>query len=330
MAVQPQPGVTAPASRPSVGAAIAGVGRAVPPAVVSNASIAERLGVDEDWIASRTGTRQRHVLADGERLSDLCVDAARSALAAAEVVPADLDLVVIATTSPDEMSPHTSAWVAGELGAPQAGTMDISAACTGFLAALSVGVSTIESGRARNVVVLGADGLSRYLDPTDRGTAMLFGDGAGAMVLTATDGSSHVGPIHLHNDRSGAHLIRLGHDDHTIRMDGRAVYRHAVDEMADVTLEAIASAGVTLPDVDLFVYHQANGRILDAVGRRLDLDADKVVNVIPRFANTSAATLPMALSVAHEDGRLRPGATVVLAAFGAGLVWGGTVLRWPR
>jgi len=329
MAVEAHPDMTTSASRPPGGAAIVGIGHAVPPTVVANAAIAQRLGVDEDWIASRTGTSERHVLAPGERLADVATAAAAQALAAADVAPTELDLVVIATTSPDEMSPHTSAWVAGELGSPQAGTMDISAACTGFLAALSVGVSAIESGRARHAVIVGADGLSRYLDPTDRGTAMLFGDGAGAMVLSAVDGASHVGPIHLHNDREGAHLIRLGHDDHQIRMDGRAVYRHAVDEMAEVTLEAVASAGVTLPDVDLFVYHQANGRILDAVGRRLDLDPDKVVNVIPRFANTSAATLPMALSVAHEEGRLVPGATVVLAAFGAGLVWGGTVVRWP-
>ena len=202
------------------------------------------------------------------------------------------------------------------------------AACTGFIAALSLGTSAIESGRARTVLAIGADGLTRYLDPDDRGSAMLFGDGAGAVVLGSVDGPSRVGPVALHSDASRRNLIRLTREEARIRMDGPLVFRHAVRLMADVTHEVLGASGIALSDVDLFVYHQANSRILQAVGRELGLDPARVVDVIDRFANTSAASLPIALSVAQAEGRLRPGDLVLLAAFGSGLVWGGAVVRW--
>lgn len=310
------------------GAALTGIGHAVPPRVVGNAEIAARLGVDEAWLERRSGTRERRYLAEGARLADLAAEAGRAALARAGVEGGAIDMVLIATTSPDELSPHASTWVTGLVGADGASTLDVSAACTGFLTGLSVGASAIEAGRAEKVLVIGADGLSRYLDRDDRDTAMLFGDGAGAAVLEATAAAdADVGPIRLHSDPSGGPLIKLPNAG-TIRMDGRAVFRRAVEMMADVTHEALAAAGLALADVDLFVYHQANGRILRAVGAELGLDADRVVDVVPRFGNTSAASLPLALSVADEEGRLEPGATVLLAAFGAGLVWGGGVVRW--
>jgi 3-oxoacyl-[acyl-carrier-protein] synthase-3 len=227
------------------------------------------------------------------------------------------------------MSPHAAPLVAGLLGIDGAAAIDLSAACTGFLSGLALATSAIEAGRTHTALVVGADALSRYLDPDDRGSAMLFGDGAGAVVLTATDGPSQIGPVALHSDPSGQQLIRLARDELQIRMDGPVVFRHAVRLMVEVTHEAVGAAGLTLDDVELLVYHQANGRILEAVGRELGVDADRVVDVVDRFANTSAASLPIALSVAQAEGRLRPGATVLLAAFGAGLVWGGTVLRWP-
>jgi 3-oxoacyl-[acyl-carrier-protein] synthase-3 len=321
-------GRPADAAGPRPGVAVAGIGHAVPDTVVANAGIAERLGVDEHWIEKRTGTRERRHLAAGERLSDLATRAGADALEDAGLDPSAIDLVLVGTTSADEMSPHTAPLVAGDLGIAGAAASDISAACTGFLSALALATSAIEAGRARAALVIGADALSRYLDQDDRGSAMLFGDGAGAMVLVATDGPSSVGPVALHSDATGRDLIRLSRDDLKIRMDGPTVFQHAVRLMADVTREALDAAGIALADVDLFVYHQANSRIIRSVGRELGLDSERVVDVMSRFANTSAGSLPIALSVASQEGRLRKGDTVLISAFGAGFVWGGAVLTW--
>jgi 3-oxoacyl-[acyl-carrier-protein] synthase-3 len=330
MAIAPHADEHVRAAAPArFGAALAGVGHAVPDTVVANAEIAARLGVDEAWIESRTGTRERRALADGERLTDLAVRAAGAALRDARIAAADIDLVLVGTTSADEMSPHAAPLVAGALGIRGAAAIDLSAACTGFLSGLATAAAMIETGRARAALVIGADGLTRYLDPDDRGTAMLFGDGAGAAVVTATDPVANaIGPVVLHSDPDGSDLIRLGRDDLRIRMDGPVVFRHAVRLMVEVTHEAAAAAGVALDDIDLFVYHQANSRIIRAVANQLGADPARVVDVVDRFANTSAASIPIALSVAAREYRLRPGATVLLAAFGAGLVWGGTVVTW--
>jgi 3-oxoacyl-[acyl-carrier-protein] synthase-3 len=310
------------------GAAVVGIGHAVPERVVGNDEIAARLGVDEEWLHKRTGTRERHVAAPGERLDHVAAEAARRALYQAAVVPAHVDVVLVGTTSAEEMSPHAAPLVAADIGATGAAAMDISAACTGFLSGLAMGAGLVESGRAATVVVIGADMLSRYLDPDDRGSAMLFGDGAGAAVLTATGGAARIGPSVLHSDGDGRDLIRLDRRERRIRMDGPTVYRHAVGQMCEVTQQVLTDAALSPDDVDLFVYHQANARIIDAVGRRLQLDPKRVVDVVGDFANTSAASLPIALSVAHADGRLQPGHRVLLAAFGAGMVWGASVLTW--
>lgn len=310
------------------GAVLASVGAAVPERVVGNAAIAARLGIDEEWIVRRTGTVERHEMAADERLDELAARAARVALERAGVDPGDVDLVLVGTSSAEEMSPHAAPLVAADIGAHGAGAVDLSAACTGFLSGLALGTAQIEAGRAGHVLVVGADALTQYLDRDDRGSAMLFGDGAGAVVLSAAEGPSQVGPVLLASDGRERALIRLDREERLIRMDGPTVYKHAVRLMSEVTLQATAAAGVTLDEIDLFVYHQANSRIIDAVGRRLGLDPDRVVDVVGRFANTSAATLPIALDAAAEDGRLVPGATVLLAAFGAGLVWGGGVVRW--
>jgi 3-oxoacyl-[acyl-carrier-protein] synthase-3 len=310
------------------GASLTGAGLAVPERVLENAAIAARLGVDEHWIERRTGTAVRHVVGDGERLADLAARAGEAALEQAGVDADELDQVIVATTSADEMSPHTATFVAGRLGATGAAAIDISAACVGFLSGLALAVGMLESGRASRALVVGADALSRYLDPEDRGSAMLFGDGAGAVVLAADDGPSRVGPVILSSDPAGGPLIRLARDDRLIRMDGPEVYKRAVALMTAVTHEAVTAAGLELADVDLFVYHQANGRILRAVGQRLGLEPDRVVDYVSRYANTSAASLPIALATAADEGRLRPGDRVLLAAFGAGLVWGGVVVEW--
>ena len=314
----------------NIGAALVGVGHCVPERVVTNRDIADHLGVEEEWLTSRTGTRQRHVSGPEERLEALAAAAAGDALKDAGIDAAEVDLVLVGTTSAEEMSPHAAPLVAADIGAKGAGAMDISAACTGFLASLTMAAGLVEAGRAVTVVVIGADALYRYLDKDDRGTAMLFGDGAGAVVLTAVEGSSQVGPAAHHSDGDGRGLINLDRGERLIRMDGPTVYRYAVASMADVTREALGDAGLSVDDIDLYFYHQANARIIDAVGKRLHLPPERVVNVIGDFANTSAASLPIALSVARQQGRLRDGDRVLLSAFGAGMVWGAVVATWGR
>ena len=310
------------------GAAIAGVAMALPERLVSNDELAAQLGVDPAWIAKRTGTRERPWASGDERLSELAAQAGRQALEGAGVEADELDLVLVATSTADEISPNAAPLVAGLIGAERAGALDVGAACTGWLSALAMACGQIESGRASHALVVGADILSRFLDVADRDTAPLFADGAGAAVVSATESpDGRIGPVVLHADHSGSHLIRLSRGDH-IRMDGQESFRAAVASLAQVTVEALEASRCGLEDIDLFVYHQANSRIIRAVGQRLDLPADRVVDYVGRFANASTATLPVALSVALSEGRLAPGHRVLLAAFGAGLTWGGAVVEW--
>ena len=313
---------------PNVGATIAAVAMAVPERLVSNEELAARLGVDADWIAKRTGTRERPWASGDERLSQLAADAGARALERAGLEPDELDLVLVATSTADEITPNAGPLVAGLIGASRAGALDVGAACTGWLSALSLACGQIESGRARHALVVGADFLSRFLDPSDRNTVPLFADGAGAAVVSATESADgRVGPIVLHADHSGSHLIRLGRGEH-IQMDGHETFRAGVSSLSRVTTEALAASDCRLNDIDLFVYHQANSRIIRAVGERLGLSPERVVDYVERFANASTATLPIALTVAESEGRIRPHDRVLLAAFGGGLTWGATVVQW--
>jgi 3-oxoacyl-[acyl-carrier-protein] synthase III len=244
------------------------------------------------------------------------------------VDPGELDLVLVATSTADEITPNAAPLVAGLIGAEHAGAVDLGSACTGWLAGLALASGHIESGRAQNAVVVGADFLSRFLDPTDRSTTPLFADGAGAAVISAADGREpSIGPVLLRADHAGADLIRLERGQR-IAMQGQETFKAAVSRLSEVTEQAIAAAGRTLDEIDLFVYHQANSRIIRAVGQRLGLDPDRVVDYVGRFANSSTATLPIALSVAEAEGRLTSGDTVLLASFGGGFTWGATVIRW--
>jgi 3-oxoacyl-[acyl-carrier-protein] synthase-3 len=308
-------------------ASIIGLGHWSPAEVVPNSVLAGRLGVDDAWIVKRTGVHTRRRAAPSERLSDMATWAARRALNDAGVEPYDIDLVLVATMSQDEITPNTAPLVAHELGAERAGAMDIGAACSGFLAALRLAAGQIETGRADRILVIGAEALTRLLDFDDPKTAHLFGDGAGAVVLGA-DGAGQIGPITLAADGGLGPAITCSYQDRVIKMDGHSTYQTAVKRLSEATVAAVASAGLELDDVDLFVYHQANGRIIRAVGERLDLEPAKVADYVAHMANTSAASIPLTLSLLREDNRLRPGQKVLVAAIGAGFTWGAGIVEW--
>jgi 3-oxoacyl-[acyl-carrier-protein] synthase-3 len=308
-------------------ASIIGLGHWSPAEVVPNSALAGRLGVDDAWIVKRTGVQTRRRAAPTERLSDMATWAARRALNDAGVEPYDIDLVLVATMSQDEITPNTAPLVAHELGAERAGAMDIGAACSGFLAALRLAAGQIETGRADKILVIGAEALTRLLDFDDPKTAHLFGDGAGAVVLGA-DGAGGIGPITLAADGSLGPAITCSFEDRVIKMDGHSTYQTAVKRLCEATVAAVAGAGLELDDVDLFVYHQANGRIIRAVGERLDLEPAKVADYVAHMANTSAASIPLTLSLLREDNRLRPGQKVLVAAIGAGFTWGAGIVEW--
>jgi 3-oxoacyl-[acyl-carrier-protein] synthase-3 len=301
----------------------------VPLGRLTSAELADRLGVAEEWIVSRTGIRERPVAAPEERLSDYAARVGARALSRAGIDAIDLDLVIVGTMTQDELTPNTAPLVASLLGADRAGAFDVGAACTAFLSAVSIGAAQIEAGRATWVLVVGADFITRIVDWTDRKSAPLFADAAGAVVLGPSEGEhGTIGPIVLGADGSQPEAIFAEHSDRKLRMDGQVVYRNAVNRMSEATLETVQRAGLTPADIDLFVYHQANARITRAVGERLGLPPARVVDCIERLGNSSAATLPLALAAAERDGRLRPGARVLLGAFGAGFTWGGGVIEW--
>jgi 3-oxoacyl-[acyl-carrier-protein] synthase-3 len=313
---------------PPRGAGMASVAMCVPDRVVANAEISERLEIDGNWIEKRTGVRERRIAWPEERLSAYATEAGQIALERAGIPATELDLILVATMSADELTPNAAPLVAGELGATRAGAIDIGAACTGFLSALSLATAQIESGRAENVLVIGADLLSNLTDPLDRATAGLLADGAGAAVVRAEDSPGRIGPVVLGADGGHSALITASHAERVIRMNGHDTFKHAVARMSQATLEALARADRTRDEVDLFVYHQANSRIIRAVGLELGLPPDRTADYLAGYGNTSAATLPMALTLAEEEGRLHEGAVVLLAAFGAGLAWGATVVEW--
>src|SRR3954464_14440076 len=309
-------------------ATILGLGHYLPSEVVPNGVIAEHLeGVDDEWIVKRTGIKARRRAAPTERTSDLAVFAARRALQDAGVEPLDLDLVLVATMTQDEITPNTAPLVAHALGAERAGALDIGAACTGWLSAVSMATGQIESGRADKVLVVGAEVLTRLVNFDDPKTAPLFGDAAGAVVLGA-NGEGEIGPVVLSADGGLADTIVVPWEDRVFHMDGISTFKVAVRRLSEATVAAVARAGWDLDDVDLFVYHQANSRIIRAVGERLDLEPAKAADYIPQLGNRSAASIPLTLSLAREDGRLRPGHKVLVAAIGAGFTWGAGVMEW--
>ncbi len=315
--------------RPARTAGVVGLGAALPSQRVGNAEIAARLGLAEGWIERRTGIHERRRAAAGERVSDLATRAGRAALRDAGLDPAQIDLVLVATLAADEITPSAAPIVAHRLRTAQAGAIDVGAACTGTLAALALGTAWIESGRAKNVLIVGAEIMSRFVNVEDRRTAPLFGDGAGAIVLSAK-AAGGVGPVLLGSDGGAAEMIRAPRETGLLEMEGHETFLRAVERLQTTTRQVVERAALRLRDVDLFVYHQANARILAAVADRLGLDRGRVFDCISGTGNTSAASVPLALVSAREQGLLRPGAKVVLGAVGAGLTWGAAVLEWGQ
>ena len=319
---------------------ILGCGGYLPERIISNAELAARLDTSDEWIVQRTGIRQRHVAAAGELTSDLAVQAGARALAAARRSGADIDLVVLATATPDHTFPATATKVATRLGVKSGiPAFDVQAVCTGFVYALAVADNFLRCGQAKRALVIGAETFSRILDWQDRGTCVLFGDGAGAVVIEAmpSNGSPLERGIlstHLHADGAHYNLLYVdGGPSSTgvtgfLRMEGREIFRHAVQRLAEVVDEALDANGLTAADVDWLVPHQANRRIIDGMGRKLGLAPERVVVTIERHANTSAASVPLALSEAATDGRIQPGQLVLLEAMGGGLTWGAALVRW--
>jgi 3-oxoacyl-[acyl-carrier-protein] synthase-3 len=316
-----------PALAPPRHAGIVSVATELPEGRITNAELAERYGVGEDWILSRTGIRERCQAAPHERVSDYATRAAAKALQRASVDPADVDLVLVATTTPDELQPNTAPRVAHGLGTRGAGAFDIGSGCTGLVSAVATATAQIETSRAEHVVIVGADFITRINNYDDRRVGPVFADGAGAMVLCPSE-AGVIGPVVLGSDGALADTIIVTHEERKIHMDGPEVFRHAVNRMAEVTMLALERAALGLEDIDLFVYHQANARITRALGQRLGLPGKRVVDCIEYFGNASAATIPLALTVALDDGRLREGANVLLCAFGSGFTWGAAVVRW--
>ncbi|MHA6721549.1 beta-ketoacyl-ACP synthase III [Sphingomonas sp. RS2018] len=315
-----------------------GTGSALPVRRVSNAELAEQVDTTDEWIVERTGIRFRHIAGEGETTGTLATDAARAALAAAGLAAQDIDLIVLATATPDQTFPSTATKVQAALGIDDCVAFDVAAVCSGFLYAVQVADSMIRAGAHTRALVIGAETFSRILDWEDRTTCVLFGDGAGAIVLAAEDqpgGADDRGILasKLHADGRHNELLYVDGGPSTtgtvgkLRMKGREVFRHAVVNLAAVMSESLAIAGLTTDDVDWVVPHQANARILDATARKLGLSADKVVMTVDRHANTSAASVPLALDVAVRDGRVKRGDLVVLEAMGGGFTWGAAVIR---
>lgn len=327
--------------RDALPVSVAGLGVALPDEVVTNADWAAKLDTSDEWIVTRTGIRERRRAAPHQATSDLALHAASAALADAGLEASDIGVIILATTTPDHLIPQTAPIVAGRLGL-EVPAFDVGAGCSGFVYGLAVAASLAMTGLAQPVLLIGAETLTRVIDPSDRQTAVLFGDGAGACILHG-NGSGSIGPFDLGSDGTlaGTLVVPAGGaraptttetvaaNRHVLLMRGREVYRHAVTRMSASASLVLQRAGVRAADINLLVGHQANARILDAVAHRLGIRDEQAFMCVERYGNTSAASIPIALDEARTAGRLHPGTRVLLTAFGAGLTWGSCLLTWP-
>jgi 3-oxoacyl-[acyl-carrier-protein] synthase-3 len=324
-------------------AAIAGWGAALPDGILTNAQLETRVDTTDAWIVERTGIRERRVASSGETTASLAIAAGRDAIKRAALTPGAIDLLVLATATPEQPIPHTGAFVGEGIGLP-CGSFDLGAGCAGFVYALVAGASMLTAGGLDHVLVVGAETLSRIVDPHDRSTCILFGDGAAAVVLSAAVGEDGPGLLawDLGCDGSATSLLEIkaggsrmpttagtiASGDHYLRMAGQEVFRRAVRVVVDSALATLGRAGVAPSEVDWFIPHQANARIISAAGQRLGIPEEKTIVNIERYGNTSAASIPLAITEAADDGRLEPGQTILLSGFGAGMTWASALLRW--
>jgi 3-oxoacyl-[acyl-carrier-protein] synthase-3 len=315
-----------------VKAGVFGIGAALPEEIVTNFDLERHLDTSNEWILRRTGIRERRHLNGSRTLADLAAEACSAALKDAGRDAADVDRVIVCSLTPDRLMPGMAPAVAEQIGCNLAGAVDMNAACAGFLYALDDAAALVESGRAKLVVVCGAEALSRITDHADRGTAILFADGAGAVVVGPGNGELQRGicSFELRSDGGHANLLYVDNDERLLRMEGKEVYRHAVARMCEATRAALIRAGIGIDDIDVFVAHQANARIIESVARELGVPAEKVIMNIEHVANTSSASIPLALCQAERDGRLKAGDTVAMATFGAGFAWGAGVMSWKE
>lgn len=318
---------------------IRSIGAYLPATVIRNDQLPAELQTSDEWIRTRTGIGQRHVAADGELTSDLGAAAGRQALERADVDPATIELVVVATSTPDNTFPATATAIQRKLGLPPGIAFDVQAVCAGFPYALATADALIKAGHARRALVVGAETFSRILDWNDRSTCVLFGDGAGAVVLEAQEQggtSADRGLLGVKLGADGRNYDDLyvdggasrGGSVGVLKMNGREVFRHAISRLAEAAEQAVAAAGLAMAEIDWMIPHQANSRIIEGVGKKLDFPAAKVVMTVAQHANTSAASIPLAINTAFEDGRLQRGHTIVANALGGGFSWGGICLRW--
>jgi 3-oxoacyl-[acyl-carrier-protein] synthase-3 len=318
---------------------VLGCGSYLPERILTNAELAAKVDTSDEWIVQRTGIRQRHIAAEGEFTSHLAIEAAQAALADAGVDAQSIDLIVLATSTPDNTFPATGVAVQNALGINHGAAFDLQAVCSGFIFALATADNFLRSGAFNRALVIGAETFSRILDWTDRGTCVLFGDGAGAIVLDAQPQSGikpDRGVLTTHLRSDGRHKSKLYVDGGVsstqtvghLRMEGREVFKHAVGMITDVIVDAFKASGITADDIDWFVPHQANKRIIDASAHKLHIAPQKVVLTVDRHGNTSAASIPLALAVAVADGRIKKGDLVLLEAMGGGFTWGSALLRW--
>lgn len=328
---------------PPVPVRIAGTGSYVPERVMSNNDLEKIVDTSDDWITSRTGIKERRIARDDEYTSHLASNAGRRALEQAGVDPADIDLIIVATITPDTLTPATACYVQQNLGCLSAVAFDVSAACSGFLYALELARHSVGAGAFRNALIIGAEKLSAFVNWSDRNTCVLFGDGAGAAVIVpSTNGDGRVLSSQLGTDGAQAELLNIPGGGSscpitlenapeklaTLAMQGREVFKHAVNAMKKASLDAISAAGLTTKDIKLLIPHQANLRIIDAIVERLEIDRDDVFINLNRYGNTSAAAVAIALDEAHREGRMQRGDKILLVAFGAGLTWASAVIEW--
>lgn len=311
-------------------AGVIGIGSALPEQIVTNKQFETYLDTTDEWIRRRTGIRERRHLNGSVTLTDLALEACEAALEDAGRDATDIDHIIVATFTPDRLMPGLAPKLAKLLGTDGAGAIDVNAACAGFLYGLDQTAALIESGRVKCALVVGAEALSRVTDPHDRGTAILFADGAAAVVVTAGEFEIGCSPFVLASDGEHGDLLYAERDERLLRMEGQEVYRHAVERMVEATREALRRAEMTVDDVDVLIVHQANQRIIDAAARRLGVPEEKVFANVATIANTSSASVPLALHHAELAGALKPGDIVALAAFGGGFVWGAGIVRWKE